>query len=471
MFTQIINWLLGWILKKPTTDEFTFGKDDVLGKDLNFDTDRLPMGMLFCGGTGSGKTRRGLIPFLMGLFNLRLRQDEETEWAALFIDPKLSFAAGLIDFIKSNGMEGELDVLSETESVRINPLLSGLSGAKISEMLVKSLLAGKPVTASAGAAYYESRALALLGHVITVAIYTTHPSLRLVADMIDALTLGTMLESNAADAVEAMKRIAIFMEGEEKERKMVLDSIQNYLEPFRAAPWRKIFFEGGPFTLDEVRDEGRFMVAAFSPTKVNHLSSGLFLLKQLWYATIMDRLSTGFKGNKERLCLLVVDEFQQVASGGSDADFLAVRREAKGCPVLAFQQISQLRTVIPHEWENILGLINTQVFLRQTDMETALYAEKICGFIENSVDAVTKTSDSLNLFYTESSRTTTRQLHPRIPAEYFLQLPDGDVVIVTGERYIAWLPAAGMTPAMEKAWRKKRWPHRPRLVHPEDFRQ
>jgi hypothetical protein len=118
-----------------------------------------------------------------------------------------------------------------------------------------------------------------------------------------------------------------------------------------------------------------------------------------------------------------------------------------------------------------LGLLTHKIFLRQSDMDAALYAEKICGFVESSVDAVTKTPDSTNLFYKESSRTTTRQLHPRIPADYFLSLPDGDAVIVNDQRHIAWFPAAGMDKAEEIAWRKERWPDRPRLVHPEDLRQ
>jgi len=252
---------------------------------------------------------------------------------------------------------------------------------------------------------------------------------------------------------------------------MVLDSVQNYLDVFRVDPWRAIFYEYGPFNLDKVRDEGKIIIAAFSPNRVNHLSSGLFLLKMLWYSVMMERLSSDFTGNKDRLCLYMVDEFQSVASGSSDADFLAVRREARCAPIFAFQQLSQLETVLPLEWKNVLGLLTTKIFLRQSDPDTCYYAEKLGGFIEEAVDSVTKTPDNLNLFYAESSRTTTRQLRPRIPADYFFSLPDGDAVIIHDTRKIAWFPAFGMGEEQETNWRNKKWPERPKLVHPRDFRQ
>ena len=160
-----------------------------------------------------------------------------------------------------------------------------------------------------------------------------------------------------------------------------------------------------------------------------------------------------------------------MASGSSDADFLAIRREARCAPVFAFQQLSQLEGVLPLEWKNVLGLLSTKIFLRQPEPDTCFYAEKLGGFTEETVDAVTKTPDSMNLFYAESSRTTTRQLRPRIPAEYFFSMPDGDAVIINDKRQIAWFPAYGMSREQEITWRNKKWPERPQLVHPADFRQ
>jgi type IV secretory pathway TraG/TraD family ATPase VirD4 len=451
-------------------EEFTFGRDNFLGGGLPFDTDLLPLGMIVSGSTGSGKTNRVILPLSVALFNLRLRQTDEMKWGGVFIDPKLSFARRLVELIHRFGLQDELHILSEKQSVTINPLLSGLSGQKIAEFLVKSLLAGKPVSVGSGAAYYESRALALLGYIIAVALCAARPCLRLVSEMIDVLTSGGTLDSADPRAADALKRIQIFARGDEREKKMVLDSLQNYLEPFRNDPWKNIFFEYGPFTLDTIRDQGKMLVAAFSPNRVNNLNSGLFLLKMLWYATVMERLSSDFTGNRIRLCVYMVDEFQQIASGSSDADFLAVRREANCAPIFAFQQLSQLETVLPLEWKNILGLLTTKIFLRQSDPDTCFYAEKLGGFLESSVDAVTTTPNSMGVFYAESSRTTTRQLSPRIPAEYFFSLPDGDAVVINDKRSIAWFPAYGMTPEMEKAWRNKKWPERPQLVHPRDFR-
>jgi type IV secretory pathway TraG/TraD family ATPase VirD4 len=176
-------------------------------------------------------------------------------------------------------------------------------------------------------------------------------------------------------------------------------------------------------------------------------------------------------GNKDRLCLLMIDEFASVASGNSDGEFLAMRREAAVCPIFAFQQVTQLETVIPYEWRNVLGLLSTKIFLRASDMDTAMYGEKICGFVQDEVEAVTKTPDTLNLFHAETSRTTSKQLRSRIPADYFLSMPDGDAVIVNDQRNIAWFPAFGMTDAEEITWRNQRWPDSPKLIHPANYRQ
>ena len=100
-----------------------------------------------------------------------------------------------------------------------------------------------------------------------------------------------------------------------------------------------------------------------------------------------------------------------------------------------------------------------------------MFAEKLCGFIELPIDAVTRAPDAWRIFYQESSRTTTKQLQPRVPAEYFRSLPDGDAIIVGDRVEMAWFPAAGMSRAEEIAWRKKHWPRRPRLLHPRDFRR
>jgi hypothetical protein len=456
--------------KQPSTTEAVFGQTDFLGDDMTWRLDDMPGGIFAIGGTGSGKTNRLFLPLMIGLTNMRQYQEENLQWGGVFIDPKLSFASRLISLFEYMDLGWNVAVISETQAVPINPLRSGLSGQKIAEMLVKSLFAGKTMTTSSGAAYYESRAQALLGHLITVAIYSNEPCLRKVAQMVDALTLGHALASDHPKAAEALQRIHIFSASDEEEKKKTLDSVQNYLEPYRIDPWKKIFFEPGPFTLDVVRDEGRFLIAAFSPNKVNNLSSGLFLLKSLWYTAIMERMSSDFTGNKERLCLFMIDEFASVASSNNDSEFLAMRREARACPIFAIQQITQLETALPTEWKTVLGLLTTHIYLRQSDIDTALYAEKKCGYVEISVDAVTTTPGFSNLLSNESSRTTTRQLQARIPADYFTSLPDGDAVIVNDKRTIAWFPAAGMNREQEVALRKLKSADRPGLVHPRDFR-
>ncbi len=264
------------MLLNQNHEEFYFGRDNFAGQKLRWNRERLTHGICVTGGTGSGKTNRIFLPLVEELLALRSRQDDESKLGGLFIDPKISFARRLVEMIRRAGLGDELFLLSEQPSITINPLLSGLSGKKVAEFLVRSLLAGKPVSLGSGSAYYESRALALLGYIITIVLFCSRPCLRLVSEMVDALSLGQMIESANPGAKDALRRIQVFMQGDEKERKMVLDSIQNYLDIFRDDPWRSIFFEYGPYNLDRIRDEGKLIVAAFSPNKVSNLNSGLF---------------------------------------------------------------------------------------------------------------------------------------------------------------------------------------------------
>ncbi len=188
-------------------EEFTFGRDNFFGNGMPWDLDQLPLGILVNGSTGSGKTNRVFLPLFLELLKLRLRQDEENRWGAVVIDPKLSFARRLVDLVRGARLEDEMYILSESQSVTINPLLSGLSGQKIAEFIVKSLLAGRPVSTGSGAAYYESRALSLLGNIITVAMQASQPCLRLVSQMVDTLTLGGTLTSAHPKAVYSLNGI------------------------------------------------------------------------------------------------------------------------------------------------------------------------------------------------------------------------------------------------------------------------
>ena len=446
---------------------FRWGCREVFGQRMLFPYSTLTYGYGITGGTGVGKTRRVLLPLLDELLIQRGFMNDHHKWAALIIDPKLSFAGMFEDFVYARMQSTDYRLLNgTTHTLRINPLMSGLPAQKIAEVLNASLFAGAPMSVSSGAAYYEKRAVALLGILILLAQLSSNPSLEMVSMMADALSHGKALSCSDPRGAEAVGRVKTFLADDPREQKMVLSSIHNVLEPFRAEPWRSIFYEGGMFHLDLARDEGRIIVAAFSPHLTHNLHTGLYLLKQLWFSTVMARMDLTVKCNRTRYCFYIADEFQQICGRGSEAEFFAVRREARGCPIVAFQQISQVRSALGDEWEAVLGLLTNKIFLRNPDPDVGLYAQKLAGEIEVDAESVTETPDFWRIFYEEKSRNISKKTIPRLPADYLFSLPDGDAILLGDRRLLLWFPDIESTLEAEKAYRKEKWPDRPYLLHP-----
>jgi type IV secretory pathway TraG/TraD family ATPase VirD4 len=453
------------------TPEWTFlwGCIEVFGKAMRWRYAMLTLGVCIVGGTGVGKTRRLLLALLESLLALRITLPESERWAALVLDPKLSFAQMFVERAAAYGQSDQVYVLDGEKNLRINPLRSGLPAEKIAEILNASVLAGLPVVRSSGGQHYEDRAITVLTPMIRLAQLSSDQSLKFVSEMADALSAGISLSCNHPDGQEALQRIETFLLDDERERKAVLSTIHKILEPFRANPWRKIFFEGGPYNLDTARDAGWILVCAFSPNQTPKLNTGLYLLKQLWFSAIMARMDKKINCNRERYCLYVCDEFQQICGRNSEADFFAVRREALGCPIVAFQQISQIRSALGDEWQTVLGLLSSKIFLRNPDPDTCLYAEKLGGQVDTISESHTRILETGSVQYQAKSQTLSTQTRPRMPADYLSDLPDGDAVVFD-QRKLFWFPALGMTLAQEKTWRKARWPNRPRLKSPREDR-
>ena len=449
-------------------NEFKWGCSEVMGHDVYWPKHTLPLGICVTGGTGSGKTNRVLLGLFEQLIIDRKSDNVDSKFAALILDPKLSFADRLENVIYAHCQSDDLRFLNGRKSLTINPLNSSLAAEKIAEILSAAVHAGTPMTISSGAAYYEKRATALLGNLIRLVRLSSDVSLRAVSDLLDVIGAGKTLSCAHAEGGDAIKFVRSFMLGDPKEQKMVLDSVHTLLEPYRAHPWKEMFFEGGYFNLDVARDEGRIIVCAFLPDQPN-LRSAYYLLKQLWFSTIMQRMDKSICCNRTRYCYYIADEFQQVCGRDSEAEFFAVRREALGCPIVAFQQISQVRSALGDQWETVLGLLTHKIFLRNPDPDTNQYAQKLAGFTLVEQESIQTTGGFLGLFREETSRTVSLQEVPRLPADYLFSLPDGDAVLLSEKRRLLWFPAFGRTLEWEKMHRYQHWPKHPYLKPPNDY--
>ena len=463
---KIISNLVNWLFNRqepPPKLMISWGMIAVLGAYLAWALDRLPLGFAITGGTGVGKSRRLLLRLLYQLFLVRPYQSATAAWAALIIDPKVTFAQKIANL----GFPycRYIWVLDEKASYPINVVRSNLPSPKLAELLSESRYAGAALVKSSGSMFYETNAVAVISYLIDLARLTDAPSLARVDAMLGTLVRGGSLTSANPAAANAMTRIAAIMSGSPKDVASILASADHILEPFRRSPWRETFYEEGPFLLSEARDKGRIFVCLFTPS-TPHLTNALFILKALWFHVIMERLNPGFTGNKERLCFYICDEFQKVARPGSESAFFDVRREAKGVPIVAFQQLSQLIDVLgPTETETVMGLLSTKIALRNSDPVTNEYYSKLGGLIHVWIESKTASTTPSGWSFTAHSTTGSWVLRPRIPAQFFFDLPDGDAVVFEAgqkPRY-AWFGDVFLSPKEEKKWRKLNWPNRPNL--------
>jgi type IV secretory pathway TraG/TraD family ATPase VirD4 len=300
---------------------------------------------------------------------------------------------------------------------------------------------------------------------------TDEKCLETVFKMYNVLVKGGSLSGRHPDAGPLLDRLEELLSGKPDEVRQILASIGNILKPFRDKPWNQIFSQEGDYFLQTARDEGRIMLVRISPNTSGY-QSGLFLLKALWFDTIMERLEPNFKGNKTRLCLYLCDEFHKIARPGSESKFFDVRREANAVPVVAFQQISQLEDVLgKSEAISVFGMLSVKMALRNSDPETNEYFSWLSGEIDQIAESKTTPSDTSILSWKGSSTTESRERLPRIHPNFFLELPDGDgVVFETGKKpFCAWFGDAMLNPEREKAWRKRFWPKRTKLSKPPRF--
>jgi hypothetical protein len=450
--------------------EIEWGCTEFLGPKYYWFFSRMPLGFQLTGGTGTGKSKRLLLMLVASLFRYRWDQKLSERWAALIIDPKITFAKVLAD-LKFPCFE-DIWVLDDLARYPMNVVRSNLPSPTLAKILSECRHAGADLVKSSGSAFFETMAEALLGYLIDLGRLTDTPSLATIDAMLRTLVRGGSLTSSNPAANNALVQIESIMAGKPGDVAGILTSVDHVIEPFRRSPWRKMFYEEGPFILTEARDKGRIVVCLFTPS-TPHLTNGLFLLKALWFHLIMERLNPDFQGNRERYCFYICDEFHRVARPGSESAFFDIRREAKGVPIVAFQQLSQLQKVLgPIETETVLGLLSVKIPLRNSDPETNEYYSKLGGEIDVWMESLT-TSTTPSIWSSLSSQSTTGSWHRkrRIPPEFFFDLPDGDAVIFEAGKkpFYLWFPDIYMSPEDEKKWRKKHWPNRPHLSKPPRF--
>jgi len=333
--------------------------------------------------------------------------------ALLAIDPKRTFVRELRRIIESLGLGDRLLWVSlEDAGVRFNPIWrEGMLKESVFTAIANSLrLASMNFLGSSGdSRFWEQSSFNLLKNALIYCAakheYFTFQDLyralvlardgALVEELVDCLN-----DSDRTEKWDAEERgnidMAItyfrseFTQMEEKIRTNILATATSFLNEFLEYRVSRVLSPARedinfPSMADAIRDGKLICMHIENDALARSIGT---LLKLLYQEAILARVR-GTQSDLTKHCLLVMDEYQDVATSGGGAGlgddrFLAMARESKAITIAATQSVSSLENAIrsaPATAE-ILQNFRTRIFGNTTDPKTIRLFQEPHGQVE-----------------------------------------------------------------------------------------
>jgi hypothetical protein len=348
-------------------------------------------GNLFISGAiGSGKSQI-LLQFLMQLLgNLQFRP------SLLAIDPKRTFVRELRRIIESLGMAEHLVWVSLQGETRMNPIWceNMLRNSAFTTIANSLKLASMNFIGTSGdSRFWEQSSFNLLKNSLIYCAarydYFTFKELYgalvqardvgLAAQLVDCLNEKTWNDEERGNIESAVQFFTNeFSQMDEKIRTSVLATATSFLNDFLEYRVSKILSPkkeeiNFPSFKDAVR-EGKLICLNIENDALAR-SIGT-LIKLLYQEAVLDRVMDGNLADA-RYALLVMDEYQDVATSGGGAGtgddrYLAKARESKSITIAATQSVSSLENTIKSEaaTRELLQGFRSRIFGNTTDPKT-----------------------------------------------------------------------------------------------------
>lgn len=348
-------------------------------------------GNLFISGAiGSGKSQV-ILQFLRQLLgNFKVRP------ALLAIDPKRTFVRELRRIIESQGMADHLVWLSLKGDVRLNPIwcenmLKNSAFTTIANSL--KLASINFIGGSGDSRFWEQSSFNLLKNSLVYCAarydYFTFKELYralvqardqgLASELVDCLNENQWDEEERGNIEGAIEYFTNeFSQMDEKIRTSILATATGFLNDFleyrvsRILSPRKAEINFTSFK-DAVRDGKLICLNIENDALARSIGT---LIKLLYQEAVLDRVTDGNLSDA-RYALLVMDEYQDVATSGGGAGigddrYLAKARESKSITIAATQSVSSLENTIKSEaaTRELLQGFRSRIFGNTTDPKT-----------------------------------------------------------------------------------------------------
>ncbi len=346
-------------------------------------------GWLITGGTGSGKTRSGVMRLLHEVFRV------EANWGGLVIDDKGHFHESVTAMAQCFGRGDDVVLLRLSDNPNESPIhrFNLIGDPRIPAETYARIIVDTGV--AMGHRNDQSffrvqtrdqvaaaiRTLRLLGYDVT--IENARNLLLNPAD--NAAALSDLRRLASAEAIELVEHWeAHYLNQPAEQLGGVRGSIANYLSPFVSPAIAEVFCRDSTVTMDDI-DEGRILCVALPQRFGQHRRYVSTFLKQLYYHHALARYDLPAAVRDERnLLVLWADEAQHFVTdsedGASDFNVIDRIREVNAAVVLATQSIQSFIPPLGKEKAEVvrLNLRNRLVFQAATEAD-ALDAADFLG--------------------------------------------------------------------------------------------
>jgi hypothetical protein len=400
--TQQLDWSLA-----PTDDH------------VQITDDGLAQSYFIFGGPGSGKTY--MLEYLLKQIFALDASDADRKAGALILDPKAALVGEIRELLALVGREADLVVLNagqlEAEGREVNLLDAGIDPSELGEMLVlvaqaSGVGASEPFWFGSWSTLFAG-ALPLLAWLESERIMTMRSVMTAVLDVVGTDDRGRPVRRIQQLAAEGRDRLDELDEDHRTDMDLAIDDVEGFYRQeedniatvetlmrdafsgFLRTKWKR-FSYGAPNLPDVQRstfydaiiDEGKIVLVSVEAEDATMAKVICTLVKVLFQRSVISRLSrvrAGRLKNFERIVVLAVDEYGQVASEvpGSpvgDGSFFSLCRQNGAIGIVAAQSVNLLKTSsLKDNWPAVVSNTAAKFFMRLGDSETAEEATKLAG--------------------------------------------------------------------------------------------
>jgi hypothetical protein len=378
--------------------------------------------LLITGSIGSGKTQGTVLSY-----SEQIARNLNPRPSMLFLDPKSTFIREAIELFRGMGLSKDMLHVRLGGGVTYNPIFEprALKNARFADTAHMIRAAASNFIASGGANhdFWEVQSYNLIRACLAFCA-AVKPDYYTLSDLMTALVqagsktnLGLLKAALESERFDEEERFNIgcaleyfkdeYTKLEDKVRTSILATATNFLNQFREYQAEQIFCPKQEklsiASMDEIVDSGKILL--FDVTSPALARSMGTLVKLRYQQSVLDLLSRPEARAAKRGALLVMDEYQDVATVGTgavigDDRYLAKAREAGGITIAASQSLSSIENAVgSHKAAfELFQNFRTCIAGHSSDLKTVRLYQELAGQkdVERASHSVSETSQGPN---------------------------------------------------------------------------